>query len=79
MRTRVISIVESILIAATLLGAVLSAWVAATGGARFSLFNIDMRATDPYRPLAIAIGALVLRIAIGGRNSVRGDIVRIRA
>jgi hypothetical protein len=77
-RTRVISIVESLLIAAALLGAVLSAWVAATGGARFSLFNIDIRATDPYRPLAFAIVALVLRIVIGGRNSVRDDIVRMR-
>lgn len=79
MRAKLTSITESILLAVTLLGAAVSAWVASTGGARFSLFHIDLRATDPYRPLAVAVGALVLRMAIGGRQSVRGDIARMQA
>jgi hypothetical protein len=78
-RTRVRSIVESILLAAALVGVVLTAWVATMGGVRFSLFGIAVRATDPYRPLIVAAVAFTIRILIGGRHSIQGDARRIWA
>ncbi len=77
MRAKLTSIVESILLAATLLGAALSAWAAATSGVRFSLFGIDVRVTDPYRPLIVAAVAFAVRILVGGRGSLRADATRL--
>ena len=78
-RTRLTSIFESILLPVTLLGVVVSAWVAATGGIRFSIFGSTVRATDPYRPLIVAAVAFTIRILIGGRHSVRDDVRRMWA
>jgi Dolichyl-phosphate-mannose-protein mannosyltransferase len=58
---------------------VLSAWIAATGGVRFSFFGIAVRATDPYRPLIAAGVAYAIRMFIGGRDSLREDRRRIWA
>lgn len=77
MRKRLIT-VQPLLTTVALLGAALTAWILVTGGVRFSLFGIDVRATDPYRPLAIAIGALALRVFIGGAASLWADIVSVR-
>lgn len=65
------------LIAITLVAVALSAWIYFIGGARFSLFGIDVRATDPYRPLVVAIVAFALRMFFGGRESVRTDLLRL--
>lgn len=78
MRTRLTSIFESILLAATLLGAALSLCIAAAGGLRFSLFGIDVRATDPYRPLVVAAIAFTIRMLVGSRGSLRADATRLR-
>jgi hypothetical protein len=61
------------LLALTVFGAAVAAWVTASGGIRFSLLGIDVRATDPYRPLAVAVVAYAIRMFIGGRHSPRTD------
>jgi hypothetical protein len=55
--------------------AAVSVWIVITGGARVSAFGIGVRATDPYRPLVIAVAAIALRIFLGGAASVRSDIL----
>ncbi len=65
MRTNIKAIFESVLLGLTLLAAALAAWVAATGGVRF-------------RPLSVALVAFAVRIAVGGRGSLRADATRVR-
>ena len=55
--------------------ATVSVWIFITGGARVSVFGIGVRATDPYRPLVIAVAAIALQIVLGGAASVRSDIL----
>ena len=74
MRKRPVAVMHTVLTAVGLLAAAASVWIAATGGVRFSVFDIDIRALNPYRPLALAVAALVLRVAIGGAASLRADI-----
>jgi hypothetical protein len=75
-RTKLTPIFEALLLVLTLAAALLSAWVAATGGVRFSLAGTDVRATDPFRPLAVAVVAYAVRMFIGGRRSLRVDVLR---
>ena len=79
MRTKATSIFETILLAVALLGVAVSAWVATAGGIRFSLLGIGVRATDAFRPLAVALAAYAVRMLIGGRHSPHADIRRIWA
>ena len=67
-------IVQAVLTAVALLAAAVSMWILATGGVRLSLFDVDVRALNPYRPLVVAVVALGLRIAIGGAASLRADV-----
>lgn len=67
-----------ILIGIALAAVALSAWIYFIGGARFSLFGIDVRATDPYRPLIVALAAFALRMFTGGFGGVRADVLRLR-
>jgi hypothetical protein len=70
--------VQPILTAIALLGAAVSVWILITGGTRLSVFGVDVRATDPYRPLVIAVIAIAIRIVLGGAASLRSDLAPFR-
>lgn len=78
MHTNIRAIFESSLLVLTVLAAALAAWIAATGGVRVSMLGIDVRATDAFRPLAVAVAAYALRMAIGGRAGLQQDGRRLR-
>ena len=78
MRQRVLIIVQPLFTAVALLGAAVSAWIVIIGGARFSVFDVEISATDPYRPLVIAVAAIALRMVAGGAASLGKDIVAVR-
>ena len=48
------------------------------GGARFSVFGLDVTATDPIRPLALAIVLMAARLALGGPATLRSDLAAFR-
>ena len=54
-----------------------SAWVWLTGGGRYSIFGVEVSATDPLRPLALGIILFALGLAAGRRRDFRPE-VRLR-
>ena len=66
------------LTAAAILAAAFAAWVAVTGGGRFSMFGLNVAVTDPYRPLAVAIAILIARVAMGGAATLWPDVLSFR-
>lgn len=66
------------LTAVAILAALFAGWIVITGGGRWSVAGLDIAATDPYRPLALAILVLIVRIGIGGATTLQSDIMSFR-
>jgi hypothetical protein len=73
-RINPIATTQPVLTAIALLAVAVAAWILAMGGVQLSLFDVDIRATRPLRPLAVAAVAFALRMAVGGVSTIGADI-----